>query len=123
MFIDLDDSQAASFGVQSGHPHWYSRLALLAYVCIYLLTLITAELPTVIGNAPDLVLPPSSSRIKLTKQHDLVQLVVHASFEFVYISLLSVDTFPDGVVTIHFAKDMLLHAARRHMPCTASIYQ
>ncbi len=59
----------------------------------------------------------------LNLQHDLVQVVIHESFEILHASLLFENAFPEGPMTIKLIKDALIRAAQNHTPGALCIYQ
>jgi hypothetical protein len=74
-------------------------------------------------NEADLVYSPGSSRLALTKQHALVQIVIQDAFDILRCSLLSINAFPDGDLTAYFIKDALLRSAKSHRPGASTIHQ
>ena len=75
------------------------------------------------GDVSDLVFISGSRKIKLSVQRPLVQLVIRSSFDIVYSSLVSINAFPDGAISVRFVKEALLRAALRYTPGTAPIYR
>ena len=79
--------------------------------------------PHMMVNDTDLVYAPGSSRLALSKQHALLQIVIQGSFDILRCSLLSINAFPDGDLTTWFIKDALLRSAKRHLPGAKAIHQ
>ena len=69
----------------------------------------------------DLVFTPGSNKIMLTKQQDLVHLVLQDSFETLRATLLLENAFPNPSLQASFVKDSLLSSAKAHMPGAASV--
>jgi len=80
------------------------------------------ELCPVWVNEADLVYSPGLSRLALTKQHALVRIVIQDSFEILRCSLLSINAFPDGDLTVRFIRDALLRSAKSHKPGASTIH-
>jgi hypothetical protein len=81
------------------------------------------ELDTVMVHETDLVYSPGSSRLALTRQHPLVRIVIQDAFDILHCSLLSINAFPDGDLTVRFIRDVLLRSARSHRPGALPIHQ
>jgi len=71
----------------------------------------------------DLVFPTGTTKLMLTRQQLLVQVVIQDSFEILHSSLLFTNAFPDGVLTIELIKDALVRSAQNHSPGALTIYQ
>ena len=74
-------------------------------------------------NEMDLVFAPGSTKVMLNLQHNLVQTVIHESFEILHASLLFDHAFPEGPLIIKLVKDALIRAAQNHTPGALCIYQ
>ena len=73
----------------------------------------------------DLVFPPDSDKkqLLLSVQQPMVKRVIRDSFEILYSSLLFVDAFPEGPLTIQLLKGALLCSALKQTPRAVSIYK
>jgi hypothetical protein len=79
-------------------------------------------MPTVNGDDTDLVFESDKKQLSLCKQQPMVQRVIRASFELIYLSLLFTDAFPEGHFVIQVIKGALIRAALNQTPRAMSVY-
>jgi hypothetical protein len=70
----------------------------------------------------NLVYTDGSNKLKLTLQHPLVLRVIQNAIENFGATLLFSDAFPDATVSLTFAKNAFLLAAKAHFPATQDIH-
>lgn len=70
----------------------------------------------------NLVYSDTSNKLKLMPQHALVRVVIQDAIENVRASILFTDAFPDASLSMTFAKDGLITAAKAHLPASHNIH-
>ena len=76
---------------------------------------------TVWPSDTNLVYTDGSNKLRLTLQHPLVQRVIQDAINNFKASILFNDAFPDASISLTFARDAFLSAAKAHYPATQDI--